>query len=72
MQYSTLSMGDIIQQRRKVLNLTQQELADYAGVSLRMLVALENNKANPSLKSLNALASVLGMELTLKVKEIES
>jgi len=72
MQYNTLSMGDIIQQRRKMLNLTQQELADYAGVSLRMLVALENNKANPSLKSLNALASVLGMELILKVKEIES
>lgn len=72
MQYNTPSMGDIIQQRRKMLNLTQQELADYAGVSLRMLVALENNKANPSLKSLNALASVLGMELILKVKEIES
>ena len=40
-------------------------------MSLRMLVALENDKANPSLKILEALASVLGMEVTLKLKEID-
>lgn len=65
-------MGDMIRRRRVILGLTQQELADYAGVSLRMLVALENGKANPSLKILEALASVLGMDVTLKVKEIDS
>ena len=54
-----------------MLGLTQQELADYAGMSLRMLVGLENDKANPSLKILDALASVLGMEVTLKIKEID-
>lgn len=64
-------MGDIIRERRIMLGLTQQELADYAGTSLRLLVALENNKANPSLKILEAIAAVLGMELTLKVKEVE-
>ncbi len=64
-------MGDIIRERRVMLGLTQQELADYAGTSLRLLVALENNKANPSLKILEAIAAVLGMELTLKVKEVE-
>ena len=65
-------MGDMIRRRRVILGLTQQELADYAGVSVRMLVALENGKANPSLKILEALASVLGMDVTLKVKEIDS
>ncbi len=64
-------MGDIIRERRVMLGLTQQELADYAGTSLRLLVALENNKANPSLKILEAIAAVLGMELTLKVKEVK-
>ena len=64
-------MGGLIRERRMILGLTQQELAEYAGVSLRMLVALENDKANPSLKILEALAAVLGMEVTLKVKEIE-
>lgn len=63
-------MGDIIRERRVMLGLTQQELADYAGTSLRLLVALENNKANPSLKILEAIAAVLGMEVTLKIKEI--
>ena len=65
------TMGGLIRERRMILGLTQQELADYAGMSLRMLVALENDKANPSLKILEALASVLGMEVTLKLKEID-
>lgn len=64
-------MGNIIRERRIMLGLTQQELADYAGTSLRLLVALENNKANPSLSTLKSIASVLGMELTLKVKEVK-
>ena len=64
-------MGGLIRERRIILGLTQQELADYADMSLRMLVALENDKANPSLKILEALASVLGMEVTLKLKEID-
>lgn len=64
-------MGSLIRERRIILGLTQQELADYAGMSLRMLVALENDKANPSLKILEALASVLGMEVTLKLKELD-
>ena len=63
-------MGNIIRERRNMLGLTQQELADYAGTSLRLLVSLENNKANPSLKTLQAIAAVLGMEVTLKVREV--
>ena len=64
-------MGKIIRERRIILGLTQQDLAEYAGISLRLLVDLENDKANPSMKTLNALASVLGMEVTLKIKEVE-
>lgn len=65
-------MGEIIKKRRVILNITQQELADYSGVSLRMIVALENNKANPSLRVLESIASVLGMVITMTVKTIES
>lgn len=64
-------MNNIIRERRIILGLTQQELADYAGMSLRSLVSLENNKANPSLKTLKAIAAVLGMEVKLKIREIE-
>ena len=64
-------MNNIIRERRIILGLTQQELADYAGTSLRLIVSLENNKANPSLKNLKAIAAVLGMEVKLKIREIE-
>ena len=64
-------MNNLIRKRRISLGVTQQELADLAGTSLRSLVSLENNKANPSLKNLKAIAAVLGKEVTLKIREIE-
>ena len=53
------------------MGLTQQDLADYADLSLRMVVSFENGQGNPSLSSISKMADVLGMDLTLKVKDIE-
>lgn len=58
-----------LKQRRKVLGVTQERLADLSGVGLRTLKALESNKSNPTFETLTKLAGVLGMELTLAVKK---
>ncbi len=60
---------EALKQRRNVLNITQQDLAELSGVGLRTLKALESGKSNPTFETLNKLAEVLGMELTLKVKQ---
>jgi len=49
--------------------VTQNHLAELAGVGLRTLKAIESGKGNPTFETLNKLADVLGMELKLEVKK---
>lgn len=58
-----------LKQRREVLGVTQEQLAELSGVGLRTLKALESKKSNPTLETLSKLADVLGMELKLVVKK---
>lgn len=60
----------IIRERRVLLKLTQQDLADYTGLSLRIIKSIERGKGNPSIATLEKIADTLGLELILKVKEI--
>ena len=59
----------IIKERRAILGLTQQDLSDYTGLSLRFIKSVEVGKGNPSIQSLDKIASVLGLEIVIKVKE---
>ena len=63
---------NIIKERRAVLGLTQQDLADYSGLSVRIIKSIEAGKANPSIVTLNKIADILGLEIMMKVKEIDS
>ncbi len=62
-------IGQIIQQRRKELGITQPDLAELASVSKNTLYKLERGQGNPSLDVLTKLAEVLGLELKLEVKK---
>jgi len=61
-------LGETIKTRRKELSITQPHLAELAKISTNTLYKLERGQGNPSLAVLNKLAEVLGMELTLEVK----
>lgn len=63
-----MEYGNLIKERRAVLGLTQQDLADYSGLSLRIIKSVELEKGNPSLNTLEKIAEVLGLELIMKVK----
>lgn len=56
--------------RREQLGVTQEQLAELAGVSLRTIKALDSGKGNPTLSTLVKLADVLGMELKLEVRKL--
>ncbi|WP_304719849.1 helix-turn-helix transcriptional regulator [uncultured Alistipes sp.] len=62
---------DIIKERRSLLGLTQQDLADYTGLSLRIIKSIESGKGNPSIGTLNKIADVLGLKIELKVKVLD-
>lgn len=65
-----MKLGKIIKNRRKELGITQPHLAELAKISTNTLYKLERGQGNPSLDTLNKLAEVLGMELTLKIKNL--
>lgn len=59
-----------IKNRREVLNVTQEALAELSGVGLRTLKQFESGKGNPTLHTLQKLTDVLGMEVCVQVKNI--
>ena len=52
--------------------LTQQQLADEAGVTLRTIQRIENNEVKPSLYSLKVIGEVLKTDLSEFVKTSET
>lgn len=60
----------IIKERRTLLGLTQQDLSDYTGLSIRFIKSIEAGKGNPSIETLSKMTEVLGLEIVIKVKEI--
>lgn len=61
-------IGKQIKERRKVLRITQSDLAELSGISINTLYKIERGQTNPTLKVLNKIAKVLGMEFKLVVK----
>lgn len=59
-----------IKERREILKITQESLADLSGVGLRTIKQLEGGKGNPTFNTLQEIADVLGLELVLKVKKL--
>lgn len=60
----------VIKERREVMQVTQETLAELSGVGLRTLKQFESGKGNPTLLTLHKLADVLGMEICLKIKNL--
>ncbi len=63
-------IGTAIKKRRQVLGLIQPDLAEMAQISINTLYKIERGEANPSVKVLNKLAEVLGLELSIAVKKL--
>ena len=59
-----------IKDRREVLQVTQEKVAELSGVGLRTLKQFESGKGNPTLLTLQKIADVLGLELTLTAKNV--
>jgi transcriptional regulator with XRE-family HTH domain len=60
---------DIIKERRKFLKLRQDDIAEITGIAIKTIQLLEQGKGNPSVSTLQKIADVLGMEITMQVKQ---
>ena len=64
------SFGARIKKRRKQLRISQADLAELSGVSLRTVNAVEKGKANPSVETLSRILEPIGLVLALKERVI--
>lgn len=64
-------IGKIIQDRRKKLELKQDDLAEMAGVTIKTIYAIEKNKGNPTIEILLKVFHVLGLEMKIQIKSVE-
>lgn len=63
-----MELNEVIKSRRKVLAISQLDLAEMAEVSLATVKDIERGKGNPSL-SVNKLLGVLGLEMDFKIRK---
>ncbi|MFR9543716.1 MAG: helix-turn-helix transcriptional regulator [Rikenellaceae bacterium] len=66
-----MKWGETIKDRRSILGISQQDLADISGVSLRTIKMIEGRGSNPSVATLEKIGNVLGLELTFQIRKNE-
>lgn len=66
-----ITIGEQIRHRRKELMITQPDLADIAGVSINTLYKIERGQANPTIEVLGKILDVLGLEITVGIKQLK-
>jgi transcriptional regulator with XRE-family HTH domain len=64
------AMGDLIKKRRELLNLRQEDLAELSKSGIKTIHLVEQGTGNPSFKTIQKVAEVLGLEITLKIKQV--
>lgn len=63
---------ETLKKRRITLQVNQETLAVLSGVGLRTVKQFESGKGNPTLETIQKLADVLGLEMQLTIKKLET
>jgi transcriptional regulator with XRE-family HTH domain len=58
-----------IKTRKDILAVNQEYLAELSGVGIATLKRFESGKGNITLKNLQKIADVLGLEVNLEIKK---
>lgn len=58
-----------MRERREVLSLTQQDLAEMAHVGVATVKDIERGQGNPSLSTIKKILDILGVELIFQVRK---
>lgn len=62
-------LSEIIKNRRAKLKLSQVDLAEMASVSLATVKDIERGKGNPSIRTVEKLLEVLGLEIEFRIRQ---
>ena len=70
--YLQMEFGARLKEIRTSLNMSQKELSEQTGLTLRTIQRIENNEVKPSLYSLKVIGEVLKTDLSDFVKTSEA
>lgn len=63
MKQRSMTLSDFLKDKRRKLNLTQQQLSDKAGVGLRFIRDIEQGKTTLRMDKVNQVLNLFGQEL---------
>ncbi len=61
-------LGNTIRKRRKILKITQNDLSEISGISVRSLKDIETGKGNPTILQILKILNSLGLKLNIIAK----
>ncbi|MBQ9230784.1 MAG: helix-turn-helix transcriptional regulator [Prevotella sp.] len=64
-----MDIGSVIKERRALLGISQQDLADYSGIGISTVKDIERGVGNPSLQTITKILDVVGLEMVLQIKQ---
>lgn len=59
----SMTVGQAVAAMRRISKLTQPEFARHRGLSVQSLRQIESDKANPTIDTLNKIASIFGLQV---------
>ena len=59
----SMSIGQAVVAMRRISKMTQPEFAAHRGLSVQSLRLIESEKANPTIETLQKIASIFGLEV---------
>ncbi|MDO9435518.1 transcriptional regulator [Hydrogenophaga sp.] len=57
------SLGEAVRRMQKISKLTQPEFAAHRGISVQALRQIQGDTGNPTVETLNKIASIFGLEV---------
>lgn len=62
-------LREVVKERRAVLGISQLDLAEMAGISIATVKDIERGAGNPSLKTIEKILEVLGLEMQFRIRQ---
>lgn len=64
-----MTLKELMKERRDMLSLTQQDLAEMAQVGVATIKDIERGHGNPSLCTIEKILDVLGIEIIYRIRK---
>jgi transcriptional regulator with XRE-family HTH domain len=63
-------IGNQVKTRREFLEITQLDLSQMSGITIKTIHLIERGTGNPSFETLQKLGDILGLEVMMQIKKM--